>query len=174
MTDHKKTFTRPKFFVPLLVVGLLVASQADKPYLQAALQAILRAVAAPVSPVFPQVDCSQTPDAFKPFCQALPTLTSQQRADLQVFYAGLAKALRADPQAEPVFTSTTSVRSAHRAGLLFVWRGFLDAAPNPSLQSGIEGVLDSILGREQVPLNPSLRSQAADGFDLMARLCASR
>ena len=172
MSDHKKNWQTPKIFWALLLGGLLVANQADKPTFQAALRALLRAV--PVSPVLPSVVDDEIQGAYRPFWQAIGTLTPQQRKNLGEFYAGLARSLRADPQAEPVFASTTSVRAAHRAGLLVLWRGFLDANPNPSLQSGIEGVLDETLGREQVPLNPTLRAKAADGFDKMALLCASR
>lgn len=168
----KNSFRVPKNFLWLVAVGLLVANQADKPTVRAAYSRLRALVTDQIAPSTP-LDVSTLAEPYRAFWQSVAGLTAQQRTALREFYSGLARSLRADPPSEPVLVSTTSVRAAHRAGLLFLWKGSLDSTSNPSLQSSIEGVLDSVLGRESVPLNPSLRQQAADGFDTMARLCAS-
>lgn len=168
-----KSFLRfPKNFWWLVAAGVLVANQADKPTVRAIVSRLAALVPASVTPQ-PPLDVDHLDDSYKAFWQSIASLTPQQRAALRDFYSGLARSLRSDPPSEPVLTTTTSVRTAHRAGLLFLWKGSLDSTSNPSLQSSIEGVLDSVLGRESVPLNPNLRQKSADGFDQMARLCAS-
>ena len=174
-TAPKISFRTPKNFLWVVVAGLLVASQAGNDQFEPLVRAVRGfignklAVVVP-TPVLPLGDLSEP---YKAFSVAVASLTPQQVAALQDYYSGLARALRSDPQGEPVLPTTTSVRTAHRAGLLFLWKGSLDSVSNPSLQSSIEGVLDSLLGRESVPLNPSLRQKAADGFDKLAQICAS-
>lgn len=174
--DHKKVLHTPKKFWVVLAIGLLAANQADKPQIRETLNYVIsvttRAIAPAISRVEP-VDVASLLPHYKAFWQSVSLLTKQQRSDLGEFYLGMSRSLRADPLTEPVLTTTTSVRAAHRAGLLFLWKGFRDSSSNPSLQSSIEGVLDDCLGRESVPLNPNLRSKAADGFEQMARICAT-
>ena len=108
---------------------------------------------------------------------AAGSLPAEDRKAIAEMYMGLSRAVAANPEVDPVFTSTADIRHGHRAALLCVYRGLLDAQPGaaPGLKEAIEGAMDMGVGREDVPLNPSLQQQAAKTFvDIATSLNAAR
>jgi hypothetical protein len=101
---------------------------------------------------------------------AAAALTAEERDALAETYRGLSRAVLANPEADPVFTSTEDIRKGHRAALLCVYRGLLDKKPGgvPGLREAIEGAMAGGIGSESIPLNPTLQRQAADTFAAIA------
>jgi len=89
-------------------------------------------------------------------------MTPADRGALEQTYAILARTIAANPAIDPVFPDTGSVRRAHRAALLAVWRGVLGNQPGkyPGLREALEGVLSKTLGDDDVALSPPLQEKA--------------
>jgi hypothetical protein len=123
--------------------------------------------------VVPSVDVSGLTPAYADLYTRLRRVSKDDLQTMATFYAGVARSLKADPQAEPVLTSTGQLRRAHRAGLLFVWAGIQnnDPAKYEGLGPSIEGVLLEAIGATDVPLNPSIRLSAMECFNKVAALC---
>lgn len=100
------------------------------------------------------------------------TMNQTDRAAMRDAYATLSKALAADPEVEPVFVDVATLRRAHRAMLLCVWRGLLDNDPGkyPGLKEAVEGAFNQRIGTQDVLLNPDLKRSAAKA---MADISAS-
>lgn len=98
------------------------------------------------------------------------TMDRQDRTNMAEAYQILARAVAADPQDEPVFDSTQAVRLAHRAAMLAVWRGVLGNKPDkyPGLGEKLEGVLEQRIGKDDVPLNPTIRQESVRAFQEIA------
>ncbi len=110
---------------------------------------------------------------FPEVAAAAAGLTAGDRESLAQAYDILSRSVAANPKVEPVFVDTASIRKAHRAALLVVWRGVLDNKEGqvPGLRSALEGALQGRVGVEDVPLNPTLQEAAAKAFaDLAASL----
>lgn len=100
-------------------------------------------------------------------------MTAAERSGISDGYAILGRAIQANPADEPVFPDVASIRRAHRAALLVVWRGVFDNQPGkyPGLREALEGEVARGLGDADVPLNPALQQQAAQTFfDISASL----
>lgn len=97
-------------------------------------------------------------------------LSKEDRKALQDTYATLSRAVASDPLTDPVMPDTPAVRRAHRAALLFVWRGVLSnkAGEVEGLREALESALDTRIGSEEVPMNPALRAATAKAFDDIA------
>jgi len=93
-------------------------------------------------------------------------MTATDRAALRETYAILSRSIAANPETDPVFPDTASVRRAHRAALLAVWRGVLGNEPGKyaGLREGLEGYLTNALGDADVPLTPELQARVAKTF----------
>lgn len=103
----------------------------------------------------------------------LPVVSREDRSALADAYEILKRSVAASPASEPVFPTVGSVRNAHRAALLCVWRGVLGNQPGkyPGLAEALEGVLTERLGKDDIPLNPALQQEAAKAFgDIAATL----
>lgn len=87
----------------------------------------------------------------------------EDRDALAEGYSLLSKAVGSDPVDDPVFIDTATLRRAHRAMLLFVWRVHLDNKPEtvPGLKEAVEGAFSQRIGTNDVPLNPDTRQSAA-------------
>lgn len=98
-------------------------------------------------------------------------MTSDERAALSDCYAILARAVEANPLDEPVIESTSELMAAHRAGLLFVWRGVLAGKPDkyPGLREELEGIVTAAVGTSDVPLNAGIQRTAAAAFNDISR-----
>lgn len=121
------------------------------------------------------VDVDALSQSLKAFKTSVSALSPKDRAALGEFYVGFGRAVEADPQADPVIKTTTDLRAAHRAGLLFLWRGFLGNASDKysGLRESIEGVLTEFVGSAEVPLNPAIRASGVAACKQMAALCQS-
>lgn len=100
-------------------------------------------------------------------------MTAAERSGLSEGYAILGRAIKASPADEPVFPDVASIRRAHRASLLVVWRGVFDNQPGkyPGLREALEGEVNRGIGDADIPLNPALQQQAAQTFlDISASL----
>lgn len=109
--------------------------------------------------------------AMRRFKTAATPMAPVDRASLSEYYAGLSRAVAADPQDDPVFKTTVQLREGHRAGMLILWRGFLgnSADKYSDLREAIEGVLTEAIGTDEVPLNPAIRAKAVAAFQGMAQ-----
>lgn len=98
-------------------------------------------------------------------------MTAEERAALSDCYAILERAVAANPLDEPVIESTAALMAAHRAGLLFVWRGVLGGKPDkyPGLREELEGIVNSAVGTSDVPLNAGIQRAAAAAFGDISR-----
>lgn len=125
--------------------------------------------------VVPAVDLNALTPALRTLFDNLRRVSRDDLDTLATFYAGLARGVAADPPEEAVLTSTGQLRRAHRAGLLFVWRGIQnnDPAKYEGLGASIEGVLTEAIGAADVPLNPTIRLSAVECFNKVAALCTS-
>lgn len=134
-----------------------------------------RAILAPIVNVSPGVDINTLSPAFRELHSSLGAVTSADRQTLSTFYRGLGRAVAADPLAEPVLQTTETVRRAHRAGLLFVWRGLAGNQPDkyPGLSNALSAVLSEALGAGDVPLNPTIRKATEECFNKVGALCAN-
>jgi hypothetical protein len=93
-------------------------------------------------------------------------MTAAERSGLSQSYAIVGRAIEGNPAEEPVFPDTASVRRAHRAALLMIWKGAFENEPGkyPGLREALEGEVARALGDADVPLNPTLQQQAAQTF----------
>jgi len=93
-------------------------------------------------------------------------MTADERLAMREGYQILARMIAANPTDEPVFPTTGSVREAHRAALLAVWRGVLGNEPGKyaGLREELEKGLAQKLGSDDVPLNPTLQQEAVRAF----------
>lgn len=125
-----------------------------------------------VVPAVPPADL--TPAQTRLF-QAIQPLTAEEKSLLADFYSGFSRSVEADPPSEPVMPDTPALRRAHRAGVLFIWRGMAgnDAGKYPGLSDALEGVLTEAIGTEEVPINPGIRQSAVACFDKVAAICTS-
>lgn len=100
-------------------------------------------------------------------------LTPEQRVALKQTYGVLSRSVAADPVEDRVFPDTSAVRRAHRAGLLFVYKGVLQGATGaaPGLREALEGSLNARIGDGDIPMNPTLQAETSKAFaDLAASL----
>jgi hypothetical protein len=100
-------------------------------------------------------------------------MTPDDRKGFSEAYAILARAVAANPTADPVFPDTPSVRRAHRAAIEVVNRGVLNNNINkyPGLGDALEEAVTQGVGKEDVPLNPFLQQQVVKAFtDISASL----
>ena len=138
--------------------------------------AVLQAILAPIARVVdvrPDVDVNSLSPAYKSLYTSLGAVSSGDRDTLGKFYAGFARAVAADPADEPVLRQTEDVRRAHRAALLFLWRGMAGNQPDKyaGLSDGLSGVLSEALGSGDVPLNPTIRKATEECFTKVSSLC---
>jgi hypothetical protein len=96
----------------------------------------------------------------------LPAMSREDRSALADAYEILQRSVAANPASDPVFPTVGSVRNAHRAALLCVWKGVLGNQPGkyPGLSDALEGVLVERIGKDDIPLNPALQQEAAKAF----------
>jgi hypothetical protein len=118
-------------------------------------------VVVPVTPVTPV-----TPDVPPPVAEIAAVASKMKpsdRADMGAAYAMFSSALAADPMDDPVFPDTASLRRAHRAMLLVLWRGLLGNNPGqvPGLKEAVEGAFAQRIGSADVLLNPDAKQSAA-------------
>lgn len=142
--------------------------------------AILLAVGYAMFRAAPQLPIPVTPAPappvvvpFSDIATIAQRLSREDKAALRDAYATLSRAVEADPPSDPVMVDTSAVRRAHRAALLFVWRGVLSnqAGEVAGLREALEAALDQRIGSEEVPMNPALREAAAKAFgDIAASL----
>lgn len=113
------------------------------------------------------------PSVAVPF-EDIGRLTSRLPADDRVAmresYLTIARSVAADPATDRVFEDTAAVRRAHRAALLFVWRGLLDnkAGEVTGLREALEAAVESRIGSGDIPMNPTLQADAAKAFEDIA------
>lgn len=136
----------------------------------------LRVLLAPIARVVdvrPSVDVNTLSPAYRALHSSLGAVGSGDRDTLGKFYAGFARAVAADPLDEPVLRQTEDVRRAHRAALLFLWRGMAGNQPDkyPGLSDGLSAVLSEALGAGDVPLNPTIRKATEECFTKVSSLC---
>jgi hypothetical protein len=107
---------------------------------------------------------------FEDVARIASKMSKADRAAVREAYQILSRAIAADPAADPVFADTEAIRRAHRAALLVVWRGVLEnqAGEVPGLREALEGAVTKRLGTDDIPLNPSLRAEAAKAFSDIA------
>ena len=110
-----------------------------------------------------------TPPAAVPFESVgslSSSLSTDDKAALREAYLILSRAIAADPAVEPVFLDTAAVRRAHRAALLSVWAGVLanKAGEVPGMREALESSVNSRIGTADIPMNPSLKADAAKAF----------
>lgn len=110
------------------------------------------------------------PAMFDDVARAAGKMSKGDRAAVREAYLILSRAIAADPAADPVFPDTESIRRAHRAAILVVWKGVLEnqAGEVPGLREALEGAVAKRLGADDIPLNPSLRAEAAKAFSDIA------
>lgn len=99
------------------------------------------------------------------------SMTKEDRDALSQAYDILSRAVAANPADAPVMPSTAAVHDAHRAAILFVWRGVLGNEPGkyPGLREELEGLVNRAVGTADVPLNPTIQRDAATVFGDIAR-----
>lgn len=173
--NPKNSWSTPKFFWVVIAGGLL-AVNAPANGLPGLVRQVVELIRIPSpAPTIPGVDVEKLTPPYAALRLELAALTPLELSSLGDFYTGLSRAVAADPASDPVMPTTASLRLAHRAGLLFVWRGGLGNQPDkyPSLRVGIEGVLTDAIGEADVPLNPAIKQSAAACFSKVAALCQS-
>lgn len=126
-------------------------------------------------PVTPKPEPAPTPvvTPVDGLGQLAAQMSKQDRQALSQAYDVLSRSVAANPVDDPVFATTGSVREAHRAALLCVWRGVLGNQPGKyeGLREALEGALAKRIGSEDIPLNPALQAEAAAAFaDIAATL----
>lgn len=102
--------------------------------------------------------------ALRPFAVQM---TGEERDAMSLAYSTLAKAIAANPETDPAFPTTGSVRAAHRAAILAVWRGALgnQLGKYPGLREALESTLADRIGTDDIPLNPSKQSATVKAFN---------
>lgn len=125
--------------------------------------------------VVPAVPLADLTPAQTRLFQAIQPLTAEEKSLLADFYTGFGRSVEADPPSEPVMPDTPALRRAHRAGVLFIWRGIAgnDAGKYPGLSDALEGVLTEAIGPQEVPINPAIRQSAVACFNKVAAICTS-
>ena len=122
-----------------------------------------------VSPHLAQAIPKPAPSVAVPF-ESVGKLSSQLNADdksaLRSAYLTLSRAVAADPAADPVFIDTAAVRRAHRAALLFVWKGVLDNKTGEvaGLKDALEAAVNTRIGTADIPMNPQLKADTSKTF----------
>lgn len=93
-------------------------------------------------------------------------MNSSDRGAVASGYEILARAVAADPEADPAFPDVAAVRRAHRAALLVLWRGVLDNQPGQvaGLRDALESAVNSRVGSDDVPLTPAIRADVVRAF----------
>jgi hypothetical protein len=117
----------------------------------------------------PHVPRSPLAPAVAPFAdigKLAQQLNAEDKAALRDTYTVLARAVEADPAADPVFIDTDAVRRAHRAALLVVWKGVLGNKTGevPGLKDALEGAVAARIGSDDIPMNPQLKADTAKAF----------
>lgn len=166
------------WWLALAAAGVFVWHRAgldDVARLPEIIRTVVRTIPRPIPPK-PVIDVASLTPKEKALFDTLQGVSSADRALLQDFYAGLSRAIKADPANDPVVKTTDDLRRAHRAGMLFVYSGIAgnQADKYPGLGDGLSGVLAEAIGTNDVPLNPTLRVAAADCLARIASLCATR
>lgn len=107
---------------------------------------------------------------FEQIARLAHGMSAQDKAAMREAYLTLSRSVSADPADDPVFVDVAAVRRAHRAALLFVWKGVLDnkSGEVPGLRDALEGAISSRVGTDEVPLNPSLKAETAKAFSDIA------
>lgn len=98
-------------------------------------------------------------------------MTGEDRRALADAHDILARSVAANPVDDPVILSTAGVVEAHRAAMLFVYKGVLggETGKYPGLAGELEGLVRQAVGEADVPLNPAVQRRAADTFASIAR-----
>lgn len=139
--------------------------------------AIILAIGYAMFRLAPQLPAPVTPPTpapvvapFSDLANIAQKLSREDRKALEDAYETLSRSVAADPPDDPVMVDTAAVRRAHRAALLFVWRGVLgnQAGEVAGLREALEAALDQRIGSEEVPMNPALRATTAKAFDDIA------
>ena len=125
--------------------------------------------------VAPSISFESLTPAQRTLWQTVATLRPEDKKICADFHASLARAVAADPAAEPAIKDTPALRRAYRAGSLFVWAGLAgnEAGKYPGLSDAFEGTLTEAIGRDEVPINPAIRQSAVDCFNKVAAICMS-
>lgn len=107
---------------------------------------------------------------FEDIGKIASVLNQDDKVALRESYMILARAIKEDPAADPVFIDTAAVRRAHRAALLCVWKGLLDNKTGeiPGLKDALESAVNSRIGTGDIPMNPSLKGEASKAFEDIA------
>lgn len=93
-------------------------------------------------------------------------MTSEERQAVHDFYSTLGRSVAGDPDAEPVFPTNASVRTAHRAGMLMLWKGALgnESGKYPELRKALEDFLAENVGLDNVNLSPEKKDEMGQQF----------
>jgi hypothetical protein len=100
-------------------------------------------------------------------------MSSQDRESLSQAYEILSRSVAANTTNDPAFPTVGSVRAAHRAALQCVWRGVLGNQPGKyeGLAEALEGAVEKRVGKDDIPLNPTIQQQVVQTFaDIAASL----
>lgn len=97
-------------------------------------------------------------------------MPAQDRSAMSEAYSVFARSVMNDPSEDSVYVSMGDVRRAHRAILLWIWRGYLENEPGdvPGLGEALEGTFVRLIGTDDEPLNPSRRAEIAKVLQDMA------
>lgn len=108
---------------------------------------------------------------FEDIGKIASVLNQDDKVALRESYMILARAIKEDPASDPVFLDTAAVRRAHRAALLAVWKGLLNNKTGeiPGLKDALESAVNSRIGTGDIPMNPSLKGEAAKAFEDIAQ-----
>jgi hypothetical protein len=122
-----------------------------------------------LSPHIERATPNPTPSVAVPF-DSIGKLSSQLNSDdktaLRSAYLILSRSVAADPATDPAFPDTAAVRRAHRAALLFVWKGVLDNKTGevPGLKDALESAVNARIGTAEIPMNPQLKAETSKAF----------
>ena len=96
-------------------------------------------------------------------------MTSEERQAVADFYATFGRSLAGDPDSEPVFSTNASVRKAHRAGMLMLWKGALgnESGKYPELRKALEDFLAENVGLDNVSLSPEKKDEMGQQFQTL-------
>jgi hypothetical protein len=121
-------------------------------------------------PLHPVAPVSPVAAPFADVAKAAGQLPAGERAAIRDAYKVLGRAVREDPEADPVFVDSDSVRRAHRAALLVVWKGVLGnkTGEAPGLREALEAAVVARIGSDDIPMNPQLKADTAKAFEDIA------
>lgn len=121
-------------------------------------------------PLLPVAPASPVAAPFADVAKAAGQLSAGDRAAIRDAYKVLGRAVREDPEADPVFVDSDAVRRAHRAALLVVWKGVLGnkTGEAPGLREALEGAVVARIGSDDIPMNPQLKADTAKAFEDIA------